>query len=73
MYAKNGQVVPYALNTALKAHPYALKVFAAMRPSCQQKYMNRARLAPGGKRNERVYAIVRAIIDYGHRHTNTAN
>jgi uncharacterized protein YdeI (YjbR/CyaY-like superfamily) len=68
MVSKNGHTVPVHLGRALAKNKRAVDVFKAMRPSCQQKYMDRINHVKEADRGLKTPKIISAIIEYGKRH-----
>jgi uncharacterized protein YdeI (YjbR/CyaY-like superfamily) len=68
MVSKNGHTVPTSLSRALVQNKKAASVFKNMRPSCQQKYIDRITHVKQADGSAKTAKVVSAIIEYGNRH-----
>jgi len=68
MVSKNGHTVPASLSRALAKNKKAASVFENMRPSCQQKYIDRINHVKEMERSIQIPGVLTAIIEYGSRH-----
>jgi len=73
MVSKNGHTVSASLSKALAKNKKAATVFEAMRPSCQQKYMDRIRHVKEVDHSIKIPKVINAIIEYGSRHPAKGN
>jgi len=68
MKSKNGHIIPVSLTSAISKNKMANAIFQPMRPSCQQKYINRAKASAIIKRGLTTTSIMKSIHAYGIRH-----
>lgn len=73
MVSKNGHTVPASLSRALAKNKKAASVFETMRPSCQQKYIDRISHVTEVDRGIKIPKVIDAIVEYGSRHPAKGN